>query len=119
MQHECAILSVYRDAPVARDIARNGISRYRVAAFGDAGQQIVYATHRDVRFCCALGCGFEDIRFCCFDYLIRQLLLDGDGDAALGDLVATDCGEQIFQIIVVQSLRELFLVDGMSRPLMG
>ena len=102
---------MYRDAAVARDVADDRIARYRVAAFGDAGHQVVHAADGDVRFCGASGCGPEGFWFCCLDHLGRQFFLDRDGDAPLRDLVAPDGGEEIVQFVVVQALREFFLID--------
>ena len=47
-QHERAVFAMYRDSPVARDVADDRIARYRVTAFGDAGHQVVHATDGDV-----------------------------------------------------------------------
>ena len=50
MQHERAILAMYRNPAITSDVADDGISVYRTAAFGDAGHQVVYAAYGDVCF---------------------------------------------------------------------
>ena len=92
---------MYRDAPVTRDVTDDLISGNRVAAFGDAGHQVVHAADGDVCFCGAIGRGTEYLWFGGFYRLGGQLFLDGDGDAPLRDFVASDGREQIFQFVEV------------------
>src|ERR1039458_3008910 len=120
-QHERAVFAMYRDAPIARDVADDHIRRYGLAAFGYSGHQVVHAADCDV--CCggALGCGSdekhlsghpEDLWFGCFYHLGWQLFLDGNGDASLSDFVARSEERRVLQFVEMQSLRDLFLIDG-------
>ncbi len=80
------------DASIPRDVANNVVGRHRVAAFGDAGHQVVHAADGDVCFGGAFGGWPENSLLGDFYLLGGQLFLYGDGDTARGDFVASNGG---------------------------
>ena len=96
VQHERAIFTMYRNPAIACDVTDNSISSDWIAAFCDAGHQVIYPTDSDVCLGSVLGCWFEEIGFGGFDYLGRQFLLNRHSDASGCDFVAPNSCEEIF-----------------------